>query len=203
MLPRSSSPARGRWRRRRRRGRTARPPGCLYALGRERRHLKPNAFDIGQHIACSIADHTNPLLRQPAIPHRIALRPIASPVRFAVHLDAELCSRAVEIQHVLTRGILLAEAQPGIGAAQGESQGDFRGRHLTTQRLRLLLSPLRSLEPHLSAPPSLTKSESRSLPPEEVARRCEWLECPPSRNEGHRRPPPPSPSAPPPPCGRG
>jgi hypothetical protein len=109
---------------RRRRGRSA--------VGCDGDDLADHAVQIGQYFLSGVAHDKHALRGKPCVAMRIPRRAIAPIMGFAIDLDRQTRRCAIEVEHIVARRMLSAEAQPVFVPSQREPQGDFRGRHVLT-----------------------------------------------------------------------
>ena len=101
-----------------------------HAIASLRDNVTDNAVQIAKHFASGDAQHGHPMPGQKRIATSIPLRPVATLVSFAIHLDRQPRRRAIEIQHISPRRMLSSKAQPLGPLAQDTPQHDLRQRHI-------------------------------------------------------------------------
>jgi hypothetical protein len=85
---------------------------------------------IAEHILRSNPNDPDTLLPNPLIAYLIAFRPIATIMRFSIHLDGQPVTRTKKVQRIRPCRMLMAELQAGRALAQRLPQQHFRQGHL-------------------------------------------------------------------------
>jgi len=110
---------------------------------------------ILQDLSCGNANGVDPMLSQPLIAAFVPLGPVAHVVPNSIDLDSQIGPRAEEIDHEITRCVLLAETEAVGRTLQFAPQQDFGERHLTAQLFGALYRRCGFGRP--SHPPSTTR----------------------------------------------
>jgi hypothetical protein len=71
--------------------------------------------------------------REPSVTPRVPSGPVATPMRFAIYLDGEARARTIEIQNILSGGVLMAKLQSDRPFTQHLPQQDFGQAHRLAQ----------------------------------------------------------------------
>ncbi|KTF69932.1 hypothetical protein ATB93_06580 [Sphingomonas sp. WG] len=112
-----------------------------------------HAFGVVQNVRCRVAEDAHALCFQPCVAGGVALRAVAAGMGFAIHFDREMGWGAVEVQHVRTGRVLLAEAQTRFVLAQREPKGDFRRGHFFAQAFGVAAGIIGTSQAHRFPPP--------------------------------------------------
>jgi hypothetical protein len=75
-------------------------------------NVPDHSIQVGQHRAGRYTQGANPLRGDPIIARFVTRRPVASPMRLAIHLDRQPRPQTEEVQHIPARWVLPPEPQP-------------------------------------------------------------------------------------------
>ena len=83
------------------------------ARGRFGEDASDNGIQIAQHVACRYAQCLHAMMLQQSIAFGVTRRLVGAIMCFAIDLDAQFGSGAIEIEHIRSGRMLVAEFQAG------------------------------------------------------------------------------------------